>query len=254
MRHDMYKVIVERPRIGAGNSRCRRTPDDPEDSPRQEGLRRRHTRHKCLNENLRPLERYLASQVGRPWDKVYSEICAGIDRRNTVQQHIHEHLEDFVAIRVTSIDGVLYECNTYGSRVRLDGYWASRFYVDPDSGMLRANRLRAATRARYQERCSTEARHRRAGRREDRLIVDASTQLHRIGGLWFRVELAPVEGNESAIDVLRHLPAGRCPQWRDDKHGRCNDTLFGDAGRFAIGKRQLNARELRHYLLRNDSE
>ena len=30
-----------------------------------------------------PLERYLHQQVGRPWDAVYAEICAGIDRRST---------------------------------------------------------------------------------------------------------------------------------------------------------------------------
>jgi len=44
-------------------------------------------------------------QLGRPWNKVFSEICAGIDRRNTVQQHIHQHIRDFIAIEV----GVLFD-------------------------------------------------------------------------------------------------------------------------------------------------
>ena len=48
--------------------------------------------YRGLNENLAPLRRYLHAQIGRPWNKVFSEICAGIDRRNTVQQHIHQHI------------------------------------------------------------------------------------------------------------------------------------------------------------------
>jgi hypothetical protein len=29
------------------------------------------------------------AQLGRPWDKVFSEICAGIDRRNTVLRRLY---------------------------------------------------------------------------------------------------------------------------------------------------------------------
>ena len=47
------------------------------------------------------------AQIGRPWNKVFSEICAGIDRRNTVQQHIHQHIRDFIAIDVGVRNGRL---------------------------------------------------------------------------------------------------------------------------------------------------
>jgi hypothetical protein len=36
--------------------------------------------------------------VGRPWNKVYSEIAAHLRADNTVQQHVRDHLRNFVAI------------------------------------------------------------------------------------------------------------------------------------------------------------
>lgn len=38
---------------------------------------------KVLNENLTPLRRYLERQVGRPWNKVYSEIAVGLKVTST---------------------------------------------------------------------------------------------------------------------------------------------------------------------------
>ena len=49
---------------------------------------------KLLNENLAPLRRYLERQVGRPWDKVYSEIAEGLRVASTVQRHVRDHLRD----------------------------------------------------------------------------------------------------------------------------------------------------------------
>ena len=99
MRIDMYKVIVERPRHQKGNySLAARWRNDLE-GPRQLGMRAGYG-GPYLNENLNPLRRFLLAQVGRPWNKVYSEISAGIDRRNTVQQHIFAHLDDMIATQV----------------------------------------------------------------------------------------------------------------------------------------------------------
>src|SRR5947209_3737612 len=100
MREDMAKVIVERPRIKPRNTRKGRRVD-PDDLPAYEGMRRAHAwrgERKQLNENLAPLRRYLAKQVGRPWDKVYSEISTHLRVDNVVQQHVRDHLHDFVAV------------------------------------------------------------------------------------------------------------------------------------------------------------
>src|SRR5262245_11066334 len=101
MREDMSHVIVERPRLGGGRARKGRAVA-LDDLPRHEGMRRPHKRSgdwKTLNENLSPLRRYLEHQVGRPWDKVYSEIARNLRTDSTVQQHVRDHLHDFVAIK-----------------------------------------------------------------------------------------------------------------------------------------------------------
>ncbi len=251
MRKDMYKVIVERPRRGGGFRSEIPAPDDPDDSPKQEGLKRRHRSRKWLNENLRPLERFLASQVGRPWDKVYAEICAGIDRRNTVQQHIHQHLQDFVAIRTVMIDGVPHAMRTWGGLEPIAGSRGPKFYVDPRTGLLRVNAARIALRREWLSEHRKSLHAQRTGLREDRRILDARTQLHRIAGVWYQVTLAPIRGHGTEIDALRHLPVAQCPRRDDGKRGAANATLFNDPDVYAVAKRQLGARELKHHGLRN---
>lgn len=254
MRDDMYKVIVERPRRGGGRHE-RLPPRDLEDSPRQEGLKKRHRDRKWLNENLSPLERYLASQVGRPWDSVYSEICAGIDRRNTVQRHIHEHLDDFVARTVVEVDGILCWDRRWGGLRPIAESRGPRFYVDPRTGLLRTNRGRVRARKADRERRRRSAALRYGLAREDLRVIDAQWQLHRIDGVWYRVEVARIEAaavDRMPIDALRRLPVDQCPRDIPRKGLPDNASLFGDAGLYAVRKRQLCARELRHFRLQND--
>ena len=251
MRHDMYKVIVERPRRGGKYSTERPAPLDLENSPNHEGLRRRHRNRKWLNENLAPLHRYLASQVGRPWDKVYAGICAGIDRRNTVQQHIHEHLDHCVETHVHEIDGVLYGHRNWGGLVPLASTSARDLYVDPVHGILKYNNAKRIARRQHDQDRQATLTAQRTGHTDTRRILDARTQLHRIEGLWYVVELAPTAGNNDAIDAIRHLPVKLCPQWSDGKHCPSNLSLFNTHDRYACGKRQLSARELRQHGLRN---
>lgn len=256
MRADMYKVIVERPRRGGGMRGEDSAPIDLDDSPRQEGLRRRHRRHKWLNENLAPLRRYLASQVGRPWDKVFSDICAGIDRRNTVQRHIHQHLGDFVAIRVYDVDGVFQIDGRWRGRVPLADHWAPEFYVHPHHGLLCVNEGRIQARRDYALKRKASLRAAREDRCVNRRMLDANTQLHRIDGVWYRVELSAIT-NEAMLDrctdALRKLPLERCPREIAMKGVASSRDLFGAPNVYARSKRQLNARELRQYDLSNSN-
>ncbi len=145
MRPDMAKVIVERPRFG---SRTRGTPKGyrrtlqrlgDEGLPHREGMKRRHQGNtKSLNEHLGPLRRYLDAQVGRPWDKVFSEICAHIDRASAVQDHVRDHVAGYVATHVILIDGI--PCNGEGGwdygRPLYQTFWR-RWYVCPRTRILR---------------------------------------------------------------------------------------------------------------------
>ena len=261
MRKDMYKVIVERPRRGGRYSSERRPSSDPEDQPQHESLKFRHHSRKWLNENLNPLRRYLGRQVGRRWDEVYSELCANIDRRNTVQQHIHQHLEDFVALKVQAIDGVPHYQLGYGGLRRLADRWTPKLYVDPASGLLLVNHEGVQARR--------EARREYARARQLRVPVDVRPvdelhQLRRIDGIWYEIELAPLPTVAAApagvkrpaakpiapYDVIARRPArwtGKCC----GRHGCDACAPYGRPGLYARSKRQLNRHELQRYGLSN---
>lgn len=198
MREDMYRVIVERPRRKPWGARRKGRRPELEDLPKHEGMRRSHAeRGECkeLNENLAPLRRYLERQVGRPWNKVYSEIAAGLRVDNTVQQHVRDHLRDFVAIKPR---------RTGGWRSWLNGLWWQPLYVDPCTGLLcRTDRLR-----------EEEARHNRErGRRPapvERIRLADGLELRSIDGIWYAVELAPLpDPIYRAVHEVRKVPLRR---------------------------------------------
>src|SRR5437667_1245617 len=133
MRDDMAQVIVERPRVPDGGTRKGRA-RPLEDLPSHQGMRRPHRlagNWKQLNENLSPLRRYLEKQVGRPWNKVYSEIAARLRVTSTVQQHVRDHLRDFVALHP--------HLPTSGQ------LWHPPLYVDCSDGILKRARRRKAS-------------------------------------------------------------------------------------------------------------
>lgn len=141
MRDDMFKVIVERPRWGrkyAAKSKLRydKCPGRKHATGRRQVLEHRGYT-KQLNENLAPLKRYLNKQVGRPWNKVYSEISEKLDAGSTVKQHVRDHLTDFILVKV-SLDrsGGFIASNHFGRPLSPDQWWAE-LYVDPRDGLIK---------------------------------------------------------------------------------------------------------------------
>jgi hypothetical protein len=175
MRSDMARVIVERPRIPA--FKVRKGRDLPlEDMPFRKGMRRGHAERgdvKELNENLAPLRRYLEKQVGRRWDKIYAEISARLRVSNAVQQHVRDHLRDFVAVTPRRING--------GWRTRQTGLWYQALYVDPRTGLLcRTDRL-------PEEKAYQRRRRRRLAPPIECIALEEDRELRLIGGIWYEV-------------------------------------------------------------------
>jgi hypothetical protein len=137
----MAKVIVERPRYGSrlptkGKGYDRRAAGfDVEDQPKREGMKIRGRAGKSLNEHLAPLRRYLGKQVGRPWDKIFADVCRFLDRNSAVQDHVRDHLDDYVATCVIVHGGQLCHGNGYGVGRPL----RSLFFVCPLTGILKKN-------------------------------------------------------------------------------------------------------------------
>jgi hypothetical protein len=133
---------------------------------------------KELNENLAPLRRYLERQVGRPWDKVYSEIAANLRADNTVQQHVRDHLRNFVAVKPRRY------VRWYGNPV--SGLWHQPLYVDEKDGILkRTDRL-------PEEKARRRARHNLPRRPVDHVALAGDRELRRIAGFWYELRLAPI--------------------------------------------------------------
>lgn len=146
MREGMAKVIVERPRVGDWPPRKGRAVP-LEDLPEREGMRCRFRgwgRRKELNENLKPLKRYLEKQVGRPWDKVYAEICRWLKPTSTVQQHVRHHLADFVA----GVPRQTRQCFNPSPPDLFKGYWYQSLYIDVQDGILKRTRTLPEVKAR----------------------------------------------------------------------------------------------------------
>ncbi len=142
MRSDMTKVLVERPRIGGGYARDRDRKEldrmPPDEWRTHEGMRARWKgRRKSFNDHLGPLRRYLLSNVGRPWNLVFSEICREIRGGFPVREHFLLHVNQHVEKCVILIDGV--PCYGQGRvfGTPLNPRWRPSLYVCPKSGLLR---------------------------------------------------------------------------------------------------------------------
>lgn len=136
MRSDIQKVICERPRDNPrwGNSgksrrvgktkcgsRMARRLDfvyvENEDTGEMEidelsPTSRPMSRHnKELTDYLTPLKGWLAQQVGRRYDDVYSELCSHLGGNGVMQAHVRQHADDFLMSpdKVMVVDGLPYE-------------------------------------------------------------------------------------------------------------------------------------------------
>lgn len=240
MRNDMFKVIVERPRKWKDpeNRAVRRRNDF--DGPRFLGMRAGHGRP-ALNENLNPLRRYLHAQVGRPWNKVYGEIAALIDRRNTVQQHVYQHLDDFIAVQVVWRDGNLFDLKDPRPSYRTGRLELRQpLYVDPRTGLIRPNKRYRAWSAEWRAEQVAADKALLARRRK----LDANTLLMRLENEWFEVRIETHPGYE-AVNVFDAVLKRKL-----DPRNPCTDErmkLYGDWDTHAVSKRQLSRREMDKY-------
>ena len=130
MRNDTAKVVTERPRRGhgtpskkwgrrLGKRRLGKNEHDADDhGPTRAPIARHHQygwNAKEFSDVLGPLRRYLRRQVGRPWDKVWSEIAGTLDNRSLGLGALALHAVDTALLP----SGV--RVDAQARRARLDG-------------------------------------------------------------------------------------------------------------------------------------
>ncbi|MEO1027977.1 MAG: hypothetical protein AAFX02_02855 [Pseudomonadota bacterium] len=141
MREDMFKIIVERPRSGSRHAPAAKLRKDRHPGRSHVGHKRMAGEQgytKYLNENLSPLKRYLHKQVGRKWDKVFSEICEHLDTGSTVKMHVREHIDDFIVTKVSyDRKGRWLSAGSHWHSHCEPSAWSQDLYVDPCDGIIK---------------------------------------------------------------------------------------------------------------------
>ena len=244
MRDDMDRVLVTRPRVGGKaprKGRMRRMADPPSRVGMKRTLALTKEDPKDLNEHLQPLRRYLHAQAGRPWNKVWSDISATLRATSVVQQHVRDHVFDFVA-RDVSLRGRDVWVHEFG-RARPLRESIYELWVDPRTGILRHNRHRVTSRQALRERRTRASRELRA-----RMVPGkGDVQYHLLAdGAWWEVTLAkeaevPPPDGVKPIDAVLDSRLSTLPP----------RELYGREGVHAVEKRQLSRREAARLGLRN---
>lgn len=250
MREDMFKVIVERPRWGSRHApkaklRHDKVPGRKHATGRRQALEQ-NGYTKCLNENLAPLKRYLMKQVGRPWDKVYSEISEHLDTGSTVKQHVRDHLTDFILINVSvDRDGGFMATRHWGGPQPPELWWA-KLYVDPRDGLIkRTDKLcRKLGKQDFRGKLRDDRQRRAHGWRYDHnlRVLTETRFLVKLKGCWFQID-------------CDHIPAdktGRRLAGRELVQAFSGARIDETGDWRIIAKHQLNKKELRAQKLNND--
>ncbi len=186
MRSDMSKVLCEVRRYQWADSKVHRIKDhihnDPDNLPLRAKVSMGRHGTKSFTDLLGPLKKYLRRQVGRPWDKVYSEVSKHIRPSSTVQRHLLGHLFQMIAIHVEEEDG-------HVSPKPPSRSWLVRgnLYVCPRSNIIKVYEP-------CQERCCRVPP-------EGRWLSETS-MIRLLHGRWARITFAPIPARSAAPDAV----------------------------------------------------
>lgn len=228
MRDDMHKVVVERERHGStrksrkwGRRLAHVSDADYDDQPKFVSSargRQYSSAQKHFTDVLGPLEGLLRSNLGRPWDKVFSELRQGLDVRKVTGRHIFDHLE----LMVETDCWIGPDRNVYAYP---RGHRVYGFYVNPTSGLL----------CFVQRPSARERKKQRLLRQEiDEIRLDCNRSFKLVDGQWYFV-------NYEVVEIGRYEPKHR--MW--DVNQRCQVQLSWGRHRVAVHKRQCNREEVK---------
>lgn len=278
MRSDMSRVVIERPRVhGYDDSNERRFElfdhlrqqqgrayfeldhDLLDQTTSRRSMSRGRWGTKHLTDLLGPLVGYLRKNVGRPWDKVNSDIHEHLKMTSMAQGHILDHIDHMVEKNVQLIREGKMEW-PYDSEGREIYVWNDKhrthhgFYVCPKSGLLKLSPIKS-----YKQQP-----------RKPAIVKIGKRMFKEDKDIWFELILSKLperKYNKSLADVLGHKEAfkqwrengfrGTHPNYRSVTYTYVEDVFFGtnayDIDRWrAYGnkdvycseKKQLNGREI----------
>ncbi|MEM1251667.1 MAG: hypothetical protein AAGI69_04480 [Cyanobacteria bacterium P01_H01_bin.21] len=190
--HRLSEIVIERPR-GGMRIRAKKlkgyrkelnqiTQIATEDGLLRPYLIKPRQQTKWLSDHLGPLRRLLRSQVGQPWNQVYSRLCRDLNPGTMAGQHVIDHLWDFVERHVEFIDGLPYAKHGYrswqGERRSLADSYGTKFYVHPETGLL----------------CVVPpmCRNQSSKSPKNQLTINRYEQYRQINNIWYYIVFKPI--------------------------------------------------------------
>ncbi len=233
--HRLDEIVIERPRGGMRISLRKQTgfkkqlrkltEEATEDGLLRPYLIKPRNKSKYLSDHLGPLRRFLRSQVGQPWNNVYSQLCQRLDSNTMAGLHVLSHVWQYVERDVELIDDIPYSKPNWRFRSRLDAHYRDQFYVHPETGLL----------------CAAEKipRKRKQTPSENNVVVlDGDRQYHKLDEIWYLVVFQefPPPPTESVRDALNGLVF------------RPNARYLRGRKVYAASKQQCSKKEIRFIL------
>lgn len=207
MRDDLDKAITESPRKGGGGKFPRRIKhkgkvDELDFVSIKTGIKKAYGTNaeiynrntKVFTDQLAPIYGLIKKNVGKNWDKLFSEMRKQFKPDSVVHQHIYEHLFQFIQIR-TRKNGDVIEYNEGGRTRWRQKPWVPidehiEFYVHPVSKCIIKNKLYKTWRQASRER----TKQRLDEKEKVKLVISENEEAHLIKDVWylFIFDLTPV--------------------------------------------------------------
>ncbi|ACC79932.1 hypothetical protein [Nostoc punctiforme] len=231
--HRLSEIVIERPRggrrislkkvTGFKKQLYKITQDAIQDGLLNPYLIKPINKSKYLSDHLGPLRRFLRSQVGQPWNDVYSQLFQRLDPSTMAGQHVIGHVWDYVERHVEIIDGGFYSKPYQGYRNQLNTSHRDRFYIHPETGIL----------------CAVETVPRKQKQKQEQtdiVIIDNYHQYQKLNEIWYFITFEdlpspPIHYVTDAVKGIIH----RSEAYR----GRMI---------YAVRKQQCNKKEIRFIL------
>lgn len=245
MRPDFAKVVTERPRDGSSapcgvqhKGRSQELILDEDFSKKREPMSKgRGT--KRFTDVLGPLRGYLRQQIGRPWDKVYSELCQHFNKNSVSQSHVLDHVKDYVELKIQYVlkGKKKFPYDTQGVPVYSSSDKHFQLFVCPESGILKMAPIR-----------NWRKEYRKSQEKDRPKCIDGKFYMEDSDKIWYELEIEYVPKKEwhlvIAFDVFKKTTVF------GSKWNFYNYT-YGKECCYAKSKRQLNKKEIRKLKLRD---
>ena len=231
MRSDMQKVLTERPRRKGRYRDDSYVSRDPEDwGPGKESMSwHRYGRDKDFSDHLGPVRRFLESNIGRPWNKIWSEVCEHAKLNSVQGRHLRQHVWDYVEHNVVEIrNKVPYATSRHNGLIEVNGFWEH-----PKTGILHKNRDYVSPWKKVPK-----------PENPDLKIID-DIYYGRIDGVWYELEMTIIEMSRFLGGRDKFLNIAISPLDSSIRYCSNVDKLQTTYGKriFCSNKRQLNKKE-----------